>query len=216
MSKADPLTAEQCMKFIETAERSGKLMYAALFTFQLVTMARITEALRMTRGEMIDENGDIRSVIVRDVLKKRRSVKADFTIPENARTILRKWLDRARENLGAVQDSCPVFITGHGHRPVNPRTVNKIYAKIAKRAGIEAGVKTHTPRVSACILQYLEYISEGYDSLDAAYMVQDSISHENVLTTIRYLRLKRSDRRKVADILGKALPVPGSRSITYT
>jgi integrase len=205
MSMADPLTTAQCSTFIEMAIQRNELLYAALFSFQLFSLARIEEARRIKRRDLLDDNQIVRYRLTREVVKKRQRALAVFDIPEPARFILGHWLEKTRWDFGKANPDALVFTHKFKKAAVNPRTVNFAYQRIAKACHFREHVSSHTPRVSGSIMVYQAFKANTGDALVALSMVQDLLKHGDINTTARYLRLKTADRPLAASTLGLAI-----------
>lgn len=204
--KADPLELHDIYDFINCAEKRGYLMYAALFGYQFATLARITEAVNVTRRDIIEpDNVTIKTNVIRDVAKKRRIAKASYVINDDIRPIIAKWVNFAWKHYGLIQKDAPVFVNGFRRKVVITRTVNKIYSKIAGMCGITAHVSSHTPRKSGALITYEYYKHKLNDAFAAAKIVQQLLNHASIDTTIHYLGLQEADKREVAVVLSNPL-----------
>jgi integrase len=199
MAKADPLVPDQIQKFANVAEQHYSLMYAALFVYQVYTLARIEEARRVVRGDLLNDDGIVKHKIYREIVKKKKPVKTPFELSMFAMRILQAWLDISRTHFGRVAMSEPVFVSGFKSKSINPRSVNRAYAQIALKCGFREHVSSHTPRVSGAIILFNDY-KKTMDDLDALEMVRDMLGHEKIDTTRIYLRLKQADRHHAASV----------------
>jgi len=176
------LDRDEVRKLIEAAEASSD-RDRALVSLLALTGARISEALGADVADLGHERGHRTLRVTRKGGKTQTLVLA----PRTAEAVERMLAGR---QLG------PLFVTRSGRR-LDRHAAAKTIGRLARRAGLGAGVSPHSLRHT--------FVTAALDAGAALHEVQDAVGHADPRTTRRYDRrrgaLDRSPVYAVASFL---------------
>lgn len=163
---------------------------AAVSAFGIACGCRITEIITLKCGDVFTPEGTIRNPVRFPKLKTRKGRFGkkthyvadwrDMPVPEAWQGyIVRYWKNEVARGYGGADEW---LFRGKNGKHADYRT---IYDYFRNRLG--AGHGTHWMRKTFAYEMYEFYKSKGYDTLNAAKLVQKLLGHTRLDTTIRYL-----------------------------
>ena len=125
----------------------------------------------------------------REILVRGKGNKERWTLfGEPAAVALQGYLQDGRPRLAADAGSdAPLFVNRYGGR-LSRRSIEKVVSNYAARAGLKAGVHTHTLRHT-----FASHLLEGDADLR---VIQELLGHSNVATTQIYTHITKQEARR--------------------
>lgn len=172
----------------------GKLpvKYAALVVIGVVSCARVSEILTLTRKDLIDENGKIRKIIAIIKLKARREkhVYRHFSIPQKYVKYVLEHLKR-EEQIGHDSPETPVF-RGKNGLPMNRMSVYRYFRSI-----MGEGYGTHWMRKTGAQSLFKKLCElNPDDQVECLECLREFLGHERMESTIKYLGFRNGKIKK--------------------
>lgn len=153
---------------------------------------RVSSILSLRVGDVFDgARFRPRLRIARRNLKNRRE-GLDLPFHPVAKIAIGRWLVQLRRKGAALDPAMPVFLSRAGSRtPLSRRRAQEIILGAACRAGLPAGISTHSWRKTFAARIY--EIS-GHNIL----LVSKALNHRQLATSIHYLSWKLNERADAA------------------
>ncbi len=125
----------------------------------------------------------------REILVRGKGNKERWTLfGEPAAAALQGYLQEGRPRLAAdAKPDAPLFVNRYGGR-LSRRSIEKVVSNYAARAGLKAGVHTHTLRHT-----FASHLLEGDADLR---VIQELLGHSNVATTQIYTHITKQEARR--------------------
>ena len=152
---------------------------------------RITEALNLNVGDVL-QNGEVVEVLYlrRETVKGKQS-GVSLTLPRGARMTLRDYLEWKQEEGERLNKRAPLFSSRQGGRLTRQRA-HDIFKAVYDLVGLKGHVTTHSPRKS--------YAKTVYEKSGNDLMVtQKALRHTSIEKTLYYLDT-------IADDVTQAMP----------
>ena len=142
---------------------------------------RLAEIEGMNLGDVYEDR--------REILVRGKGNKERWTLfGEPAAESLRQYLEAGRPQLAGGSDSTdPLFVNRYGRR-LSRRSIEKVVRGYSARAGLKAGIHTHTLRHS-----FASHMLEGDADLR---VIQELLGHSNVSTTQIYTHITKQEARR--------------------
>ena len=166
--------------------------YAALVVIGVVSCARVSEILTLTRRDLIDENGNIRREIAIIKLKARRKhdVYRHFSIPQKYVKYIIEHLKR-EEKIGNDSQETPVF-RGRNGLPMNRMSVYRFFRRV-----MGEGYGTHWMRKTGAQSLFKKLCElNPDDQVECLECLREFLGHERMESTIKYLGFKDGKIKK--------------------
>ncbi len=160
---------------------SGKyaIRNRALFLLCVNIGARITEALNLNVGDVL-QNGEVVEVLyLRRQTVKGKGAGVALTLPAGARQALIEFVAWKREEKESRSKRAPLFVSRKGFR-LSRKRVHEIFTAAYQRVGLKAQVTTHSPRTTYA---KMVYENSGNDLL----VTQEALRHMSIDNTLYYL-----------------------------
>ncbi len=172
------LPVDEALAFLDALPRSGEegKRDAAVLELLYSSGLRVSELVRLTRGDLSFEQGTVR---VRGKGGKERIVP----VGEAARRAVREYLGEADPAAGSPEWGAPLFRNSRGG-PLGDWRVRRILRAAAERAGIRRRLTPHGLRHS-----FATHLLESGADLRA---IQEMLGHASLSTTQRYTRVNVS------------------------
>ena len=147
--------------------------------------ARITEALNLNVGDVLQNGNVVKVLYLRRETVKAKQSGVSLTLPrgaQNALTSLIAWKQAQKEHLGK---RVPLFVSRKGLR-LSRKQAHDIFKAAYKKVGLEGHVTTHSPRKTYAKMVYR---NSGNDLL----VTQQALRHTSIETTLYYLDTLKDD-----------------------
>ena len=140
---------------------------------------RITEALNLNVGDVL-QNGEVVKVLYlrRQTVKGSRS-GVSLTLPRGARNALTAFIMWKREVGERLTKRAPLFVSRQGGR-LSRKRAHKIFTAAYGKVGLQGHVTTHSPRKT---FAKTVYQNSGNDLL----VTQQALRYASIETTLYYL-----------------------------
>jgi site-specific recombinase XerD len=146
----------------------------------------VSDLLKLTLGDVIDDQGEIRPSVT---LKEKKTGKTkEFPINTSVRQALQAYLDERRSRLHLDEQKknnpdSPLFLSRKGNKPLNRGQAWQILHDLGRRVGLEK-IGTHTLRKT---FAYQVYQRSGKD----IGLVQKLLNQSSSSVTLRYIGIDR-------------------------
>jgi integrase len=157
-----------------------------LFVMGINTALRVSDLLKLTLGDVVDERGEVREAIT---LKEQKTGKTkDLPLNDAIGEAVRAYVDERRGRAYLTDDQrngteSPLFLSRKGDKPINRGQAWQILHNLGRRAGLEK-IGTHTLRKT---FGYHVYMQSGKD----LGLVQKLLNHSSSAATLRYIGIER-------------------------
>ena len=140
---------------------------------------RITEALNLNVGDVL-QNGEVVKILYlrRETVKGSRS-GVSLTLPSGARKALISFIAWKREAGERLSKRVPLFVSRKGLR-LSRKQAHDIFKVAYRKVGLDGHVTTHSPRKTYAKMVYQ---NSGNDLL----VTQQALRHTSIETTLYYL-----------------------------
>lgn len=199
MAGCEIITKDHVKAILDSFVRNSNHFGACLFALGCGTGGRITELIKVKRGDILKNNGDIKSIITLDKLKTSSEENVYRRIPwEKAlNKFLAPWLDFQKYSLGFEFDNDYVF-SRQPNKHITRQYAWELLTTGYKKAGIHEKYACHGMRKFYGWHIYDYYMQESGDQLRALKLTSLALGHSSIDTTLHYLNIQ-------LDSLGKAL-----------
>ncbi len=151
----------------------------ALFLLCVNIGARITEALNLNVGDVL-QNGEVVEVLyLRRQTVKGKGAGVVLTLPMGARQALIEFVAWKREEKESRNKRAPLFVSRKGFR-LSRKRVHEIFTAAYQKVGLKGQVTTHSPRKTYA---KMVYENSGNDLL----VTQEALRHTSIDNTLYYL-----------------------------
>ena len=160
---------------------SGKyaIRNRALFLLCVNVGARITEALNLNVGDVL-QNGEVVEVLyLRRQTVKGKGAGVALTLPTGARQALEAFIAWKREEKESRSKRAPLFVSRKGFR-LSRKRVHEIFTAVYQKVGLKGNVTTHSPRKT---FAKMVYENSGNDLL----VTREALRHRSIDNTLYYL-----------------------------
>jgi site-specific recombinase XerD len=140
---------------------------------------RITEALNLSVGDVV-QNGEIVDVLyLRREMVKGKHEGVALTLPDGARESLWCFIAWKKEEKELLRKHAPLFVSRQGGRLTRQRA-HDIFKEVYHKVGLKGQVTTHSPRKTYAKMVY-------QNSNNDLMVTQRALRHTNIQTTLAYL-----------------------------
>jgi integrase len=196
MAATDPFTEQEMLAMLNSRAfmEGNSLRNRGLFALECCTGARISEVLRLTRGDILDDSGRVREKITFTRTKNKRprtvTITNRFLAP-----YLHEWLAYQQDDLGYLRAEDPLFPATGKSSPLSRTTVWKIYRKAARELGLKQRVGTHSCRKTWAKATYEYYQARRMkgENVDPLIKVKEAGGWLNLESVSRYLNFMLGD-----------------------
>lgn len=151
----------------------------ALFLLCANIGSRITEALKLNVGDVV-QNGEVVEVLyLRRQTVKGKGAGVALTLPEGARNALIGLMAWKCEAGQPLEKDAPLFLSEKGGRLTRQQAHN-IFKAAYRRVGLKGQVTTHSPRKTFAKMVY-------YNSGNDLLVTQQALRHTSIEMTLYYL-----------------------------
>lgn len=174
-----------------------------IFALGVNTGFRISEILSLRRRDVVDEDGDVRPVLV--VAKRHmkghkegRGVKVSPALAES----LRFWLEEMAED-GHSKASDLLFMA-QGGRPLNRYQFWRIVREAKRAAGLKGKIATHSMRKTFANRVYSHFLKRAAagEQIDPFRATSKAMGHREVTSTDKYLSFRNQEVDEAMDAVG--------------
>jgi len=174
-----PIKDEKKIDAIKKVLRSSNMRDYCLFTLGINSGLRISDLLKLTVGEVIDEKGHIRDRIT---IKEQKTGKTKaFPFGATTKKALKDYLN-TRDDLTPDE---ALFPSRKGGTPITRQQAYRILNDAARTVGIEDQIGTHTLRKT---FGYHAY-KQGADITRIQYL----LNHSAPSVTLRYIGITQEE-----------------------
>jgi len=191
-----PLTAEEAQRLKRLFSGKMATRNLALFLLGANTGFRITELLSLRLGDVLEEDGRIKSRITvsRRFMKGKRASRNVY-LNEYARKGLRPWLVVLRDQSVIHRDDFVFRSYGMGNKAIGRVQAWKVMTKVYKLAGLTGKLGTHAMRKTFANNVYqklLKRVAAG-EAIDAFRSTSKALGHSDIKSTDQYLSFLTED-----------------------
>lgn len=140
---------------------------------------RITEALNLDVGDVLQNGEVVRALYLRRQTQKGKPSGVSFTLPRGARNALTAFIAWKGEAGERLNKRAPLFVSRHDGR-LSRKQAHKIFKAVYEKVGLQGHVTTHSPRKT---FAKTVYQNSGNDLL----VTQQALRHTSIETTLYYL-----------------------------
>ena len=182
-----------------SADEVGLLMaalpekYLCWFLVALCTGFRVSELLSLTRGDVLDADGEVVRVLRverRNMKGKVRSRSIELTPP--ARSAIEGRIEQMNREGLVLLDHFLLHRRGHGDQAVARETVYRMFRRTCTRLDIHGALGTHSTRKTFAGLTHDYFIRkvQAGDVIDPILHTSKLMGHASVASTQSYLSFK--------------------------
>jgi len=181
MISVDPIRDEKKIRDMKTYLKGKNLRDYALFVIGINVALRISDLLKLTWSDVLDENlKDFKAI---RLVEGKTGKKRDITLNKTSQKALREFLD----SLDTYGMDDYVFKSREGkNKPLSRQQALNILKKAAEAVGIkEDNVGTHTLRKTW-----------GYHAWKKGFspaLIMETLNHSNLNVTKRYLGIRQDE-----------------------
>lgn len=187
MKGSRPLTPLEIQAVCAAFDGIYAVRNRALFLLCANIGARITEALNLNVGDVL-QNGEVVQVLYlrRQTVKGKRS-GVSLTLPPGARKALMDYLAWKQEQGERVNKRAPLFSSRNGRsKRLTRQRAHDIFKAAYEKVGLAGRVTTHSPRKS-----YAKTVYEK--SGNNLWVTQRALRHTSIENTLYYLETISDD-----------------------
>ena len=178
MKAVEPIRDPKQINTMKKYLRGKNIRDYALFTVGINVALRISDLLKLTWGDVLDNKNFKTLVLKEEKTRKMRNIKLNKTS--------RKALEEFLEALDTYSMGDYIFKSREGNNePITRQQAFYILRDAAKAVGIKEKVGTHTLRKTW-----------GYHAWKSGYspaLIMDTLNHGNLNTTKRYLGIRQDE-----------------------
>jgi integrase len=167
----------------------------AMFLLGCNTGFRVSEILALTIGDVLEENGSIKTHLT--VSKRHMKGKKEsrtVILNECGRRCLVPWLQELKKREVIHQDD-PLFISIRGNVPIGRIQVWKVLTKAFRACGLTGKMGTHAMRKTFAnnVYKHLLVRVAAGEAIDAFRTTSKALGHADIKSTDQYLSFLTED-----------------------
>lgn len=196
--ETNDLTDEEVSDLFEVISQKASLLHKAVLTTFFTTGIRKSELIDVKRSDLQEVNGEL----TLSVMAKGGKKLIKFLLPECAEAI-NNYIHNMESKGRAIEPQDWLFQPSKNpknstnlERPLVPSSIDYIFTKYCKMAGINKRISPHSARAT--------YIGSSLDGGADLLKVSKDVGHSSVKTTEHYNKRKNTLRDSPARSLGYA------------
>lgn len=181
LNKVEPIRDIEDIEEIKRILKNRSIRDYLLFVLGINTGLRISDLLKLKFKDILFDNVIKEEIIIKE--KKTGKIK-QFPITKSARNAIKEYLTY----LNTYEKNDYIFQSSKGHRPISRVQAYRIINEVARKAGVQTAVGTHTLRKTFGYHFYQKY-------KDVA-LLQEIFNHSTPSITLRYIGINQDNINK--------------------
>lgn len=154
-----------------------------LFIMGINSALRVSDLLRLTIGDVIDEDGNLKDAVT---LKEKKTDKTkEFILNKSVKQALSVYLEDRKANKQPIASDSPLFLSRKSYKAINRGQAWQILHDIGQRVGLEK-IAPHSLRKT---FGYQVYKKSGHN----IGLVQKLLNHSSSADTLRYIGIEQEE-----------------------
>jgi len=170
MNTVQPIRSKEKIEEMKTYLKSKNIRDWALFTLGINSALRVSDLLKLTISDVVDENGKVRDRI--KIKEKKTSKTKDFPFSN-------KVVEALTEYISTCSPQGVLFPSQKGGNAITRQHVHTILSNAAKAIGIKEATSSHSMRKS--------FGFHAYEKGVPIQKIQAILNHSSERETLRYI-----------------------------